>query len=205
MITIYGYPQSRSDRIVWLLEELEQDYEFKRIDFTKAEHKSPDFLAINPAGKLPALRDGDLLMTESGAITTYLADKFSQAGLIPKAGTAERAMHDQWSYFALTELEQPLWTQGKHKFAIPEEHRVKEIFPTTVWEFSQALALLSKGLGDKKYILGNKFQAVDILLAHTLAWALAFKNDLEYDNLKDYAARLTSRPALARAYEKQAS
>ena len=117
---------------------------------------------------------------------------------------SERATHDQWSYFALTELEQPLWTQGKHRFAIPAEYRVKEIFPTTVWEFSKALALFSEGLGDNEFILGSKFQVADILLAHTLDWAMAFKNDLEYDNLKNYATRLTSRPAFARSIEKQA-
>jgi len=205
MITVYGYPHSRSDRIVWLLEELEQAYEFKLIDFTKAELKSPAVLKINPAGKVPALQEGDLVMTESGAMVTYIADKFSEAGLIPKAGTTERAIHDQWSYFALTELEQPLWTQGKHKFALPKEYRVNEIFPTTVWEFSKALALFSAGLGDNEFILGSKFQVADILLAHTLDWAMAFKNDLEYDNLKDYATRLTARPAFARAIEKHAS
>ena len=204
MITVYGAPNSRSDRIAWLLEELEQDYDFKLINFFKGEHKAPAFLSVNPGGKVPVLQIDDLVMTESGAMVTFMADKFSNAGLIPSIGTPERAKHEQWSYFALTELEQPLWTQGKHRFAIPEEYRVKEIFPTTTWEFQQALALLSHALGDQEFILGDKFQAVDILLATTLAWGAAFKNDIKQTNLKDYMTRLTTRPAAVRAQKKQA-
>lgn len=205
MIQVYGFPQSRSTRIVWLLEELGVDYEFNLVDFMKMEHRSPEFLALNPAGKVPAIVEGDLVMTESGAIVTYLAERFADKGLIPPAGTAERATFLQWSYFALCELEQPLWTMGKHKFALPAEQRVAEIFPTAEWEFQKALALLSEGLGDKPYILGENFSAADILLGHTLFWGMSFKQPIEQANLQAYAKRLQGREALARAKARESA
>ena len=203
MIKIYGYPQTRSRRLTWMLEELEQDYEFVLIDFNKGESQSAEYLAINPAGKVPAMADGELILTESAAILTYLGDKFSGKGLVPTAGTAERGIFDQWSYFALCELEQPLWTMGKHRFAIPEEHRVPEIMETAAWEFQRALNLLDLGLGDKPYILGDEFCGADILLCHTLIWAINFKQPVEEKTLQDYVTRCRQRPALARAISKE--
>lgn len=199
MLTVYGFPKSRSLRTTWLLEELGQPYDYHLVDLSKNEHRTPEYLAINPGGKVPALRDGDLLLTESGAITNYLCDRFPQAGLIPPVGSAERARHDQWSFFVIGELEQPLWTMGKAKFALPEPQRVRAILPTAEWEFQRALEIFSQGLGDKPYILGERFQAVDILLGHTLFWATAFKQPVEQVNLLRYAERVGSRPALAAA------
>jgi glutathione S-transferase len=203
MITVFGYPQTRSRRITWMLEELEQEYEFRLVDFNKGEPKSAEFLAINPAGKVPAIQDGELVLTESAAIVTYIGDKFPQKALVPKAGTAERGLYDQWSYFVLSELEQALWTMGKHRFAIPEEYRVPEIMKTAEWEFQQALSLLEKGLGDNEYILGSEFCAADILICHTLIWGINFKQVVEQDNLKHYVERLKERDALKRAISKE--
>jgi glutathione S-transferase len=203
MIKVYGFPQTRSRRITWMLEELGQDYEFKLVDFTKGESQSPAYLAINPAGKVPAMLDGDLLLTESAAIISYLGDKFPDKELVPSAGKAERGLYDQWSYFALTELEQPLWTMGKHRFALPEEHRVPQIFKTAEWEFQRALKLLEQGLGDKQFILGNKFSGADILLGHTLMWGISFKQAVEQTNLQQYVQRLKDREALVNAISKE--
>ncbi len=198
-LTVYGYPQSRSVRTTWLLEELGQPYDYQLVDLGSGGNRTPAYLAINPGGKVPALRDGDLLLTESGAITNYLCGHFPQAGLIPPAGSAERAHHDQWSFFAIGELEQPLWTMGKAKFALPEPQRVRAILPTAEWEFQRALDVLSQGLGAKPYMLGERFQAVDILLGHTLYWAAAFRQPVEQANLQSYAERVLQRSALAAA------
>jgi glutathione S-transferase len=203
MITVFGFPQTRSRRITWMLEELEQDYKFRLVDFNKGEPKSPEYLAINPAGKVPAMQDDDLLLTESAAIVTYLGDKFPEKGLVPKAGTAERGKFEQWSYFAMCELEQALWTMGKHRFALPEEQRVPAVLETAAWEFQRALALLEQGLGDKDYILGDNFCAADILLGHTLIWGINFKQAVEPENLKQYVQRLKEREALSRAIAKE--
>ena len=140
MIKIYGYPQTRSRRLTWMMEELEQDYEFVLIDLMKGEGQSPEFLAVNPAGKVPAMADGELVLTESAAIINYLADKWPEKQLAPELGSPARGLFYQWSHFVMAELEQPLWTIGKHKFALPEEHRVEAIMPTASWEFQKALA-----------------------------------------------------------------
>ncbi len=205
MITIYGYPNTRATRITWMMEELGQEYTYSLVDFTKNGAQAPDFLAINPAGKIPAVRDDDLLLTESAAIITHLGDKFENRVLVPAAGTIERAKYNQWCYFTLSELEQPLWTMGKHRFAIPKQYRVKEIFPTAAWEFQKALDLLSRGLADQHYILGQQFSAADILLTQTLLWGLSFEQPIKQQNLLDYYQRNKQRPALARAKEREKS
>lgn len=203
MITVYGYPKTRSNRITWMLEELGVNYNFQLVDLMKGEGYSESYRAINPSGKVPALADDKLILTESSAIISYLGDKYGSAPLMPKPGTAERGHHDQWACFAITELEQPLWTIGKHKFALPKEQRVPAIFETAAWEFQKALSLLSAGLEDRDYILGTDFSAADILLGHTLFWAIAFKQPIEQDNLKAYINRLKDRPARLAAIEKE--
>ena len=205
MITIYGSPNSRSIRVTWMMEELGQDYQFSKIDYSKGESQSPEFLAINPAGKVPALLDDDLLLTESAAIVSYLGDKFQKTDLVPAAGTAERGRYDQWCYFVMSELEQPLWTMGKHRFAIPAEYRVADIFPTAEWEFQQALTLFSLGLAENDYILGDQFSAADILLAQTLFWATAFGQKIEQPNLRSYFDKMKQRPALLKAQQREKS
>lgn len=203
MLTLYGSPNTRSVRVAWMLAELNLDYEYHAIALMQGEGQSEDYLAINPAGKLPALRDGDTILTESSAIVTYLGDKYGEGDLVPKAGTALRGKYDQWCYFSTCELEQPLWTIAKHKFAIPEEYRVPDIFPTAAWEFQRALQLLGKGLEGQDYILGNDFTAADILLGHTLIWAQAFKQELNVAGIPDYLDRVRNRPALQIARKKE--
>ena len=205
MMKVYGYPKTRATRITWMLEELGEQYEFCLVDFKKGESQSPEYLAINPAGKVPAFGHDGLLLLESAAILAYLGDIHPASKLVPVAGTAERAVYDQWSYFALCELEQPLWTIGKNTFALPKEHRCAEIFPTAQWEFQKALTLFSAGLGDNPYILGENFSAADILLGHTLLWAIAFKQPIKQENLVAYVDRMKSRPALAQASAKEAA
>lgn len=201
MISLYGYPKTRARRVTWMLEELGAAYEFKLVRYGENGFKTDELLALNPAGKVPALVDDGFVLTESAAILTYLGDKFPDSGLVPAAGTQQRGLYDQWCYFVLSELEQPLWTIGKHKFALPEQQRIKEIFPTAAWEFQQALQLLSQGLGEASYILGESFSAADILIGHTLRWGENFDQPIEQGNVRRYADRVLSRDALARAVE----
>jgi len=200
---VYGIPRSRSTRVTWMLEELNQDYEFMALDFEKGDNRTEEYLAISPAGKVPVLVDGDLVLLESAAILSYLGRKLPESKLVPEEGTKERALYDQWSYFTLCELEQPLWTIGKHTFVLPENKRNADIIPLAQWEFQRVLDLFSDGLGDKPYILGDSFYAVDILLGHTLSWAKAFKQPIEHKNLVEYMGRVLSRPALKKASEKE--
>lgn len=199
MLKLYGMPKTRSTRITWALEELGAEYQFIPVNLAKGEGQAPDFLALNPAGKVPVLVDGELVLTESAAICTYLGDKFPETGLVPRPGTAERAKYDQWCFFVLTELEQPLWTIAKHKFALPAERRVPEIKETAVWEFRKAAGVLEKGLEGKEYLIGDQFTLVDILAAHTLAWARGARIFHEIDLLDDYMRLQLARPAYSAA------
>jgi glutathione S-transferase len=169
----------------------------------KGESHSAEYRAINPGCKVPSLSDGELTLTESAAIVTYLGDQYGDGTLVPTSGNVDRARYDQWQSFAISELEQPLWTMGKHKFALPADRRVPEIMETAAWEFQKALKLLSNGLGNQDYILGSQFTGADILLGHTLFWGLGFKQPVEQENLKDYINRLKERPARMQAVEKE--
>lgn len=104
---LYEFAPTRSIRVRWMLQELEVPFEAITVDMLRGEHRSPWFLAINPAGKLPALIDGDLVLTESMAIVPYLGEKYPGSGLIPTV-LSERARFNSWIMFTATELEQPL-------------------------------------------------------------------------------------------------
>ena len=205
MLELFNFPKTRGSRVTWMLEELEADYEFKLVPFGANGFASEDYLKINPAGKVPALRDGDLVLTESAAIVTYLGDKFPEKQLVPPAGTSARAKYDQWCYFVLTELEQPLWTKGKHTFIFPPDKRVPAVIETAQWEFQKALNILSKGLEGNRYILGDSFSAADILIGHTLTWARTAKQPIEFENVTDYAELILGREALQRARDREAA
>ncbi|WP_020557954.1 glutathione S-transferase family protein [Thiofilum flexile] len=202
---LYGCPMTRSTRAVWVLEEAGLAYDYTAIDMRAGESFKPPLITLNPAGKVPVLVDGDLVLTESAAICIYIGDKVPHSGLVPAYGTRERAVHEQWCFFAVSELEQPLWLIAKHSFAFPAEQRHPEVIPSAEWEFKRQLKILAQGLGDKTFILGESFTVADILLSHVLTWATrGLKMDLEHDNLKAYQQRTQARPALAKAREREA-
>jgi len=203
MIKLFGLYPSRSNRVQWALEEIGAPYIFHHLDFAAGDSRSPAFLALNPGGKIPVLQDGDLLLTESGAICNYLGAKFPDSGLTPVATSPLRAKYDQWMFFVQSELEQPMWTKAKHKFAIPKQYRVDGVNPTAEWEFSQALDILSTGLGDKTCILGDDFSMADIMICHTLGWAKIARFKVEQENVVAYMERHLSRPAVARMADKE--
>lgn len=202
-LTVYGFPNTRTLRVTWMMEELGLDYDYELVDMTKGQSKSPGYLEMNPGGKVPSLKADGAIVTESLAIVNLLGALKPQLGLVPDASPLRRAIYDQWCCFAIGELEQPLWTIGKNKFALPKEQRCPEIFETATWEFQNALEVFSMGLGVQDYILGDQFSAADILLAHTLFWGMAFKQPIEQENLKAYVGRTGVRPALAAARAKE--
>lgn len=195
---ILGHPGTRTTRVLWAAEEAAAEYEFVRVDLMRGEARQPEFLQINPGGKVPVLVDGDVTLTESAAICTYIGDRFPDSGLVPEPGSPERAAYYQWCFFVIGELEQPLWTLAKHSYALPKARRVPRVKETAAWEFQVAATVLAQGLSDHEFIVNNRFTAADILIAHTLSWSQAAKLSLEHDNLRAYRARMLERPALAR-------
>ena len=201
MIKVYGFPKTRSLRILWTLEEIGADYGLVKVDLFKGEAEEPAFLRLNPAGKVPVLVDDDLVLSESGAICTYLADKYPESGLAPEPRTEQRAIYDQMCFFALTELEQPLWTMAKHRFVLPAQLRVPDVIDAANWEFARAVDALAMRIGEQEFVLGSRFTVADVLVGNVLSWARNSDMPIEADLVNTYADRVLGRPALARARE----
>jgi glutathione S-transferase len=205
MMQVYGFPNTRSTRATWALEEAGAEYGYTLINLMQGEHRRPDYLKINPGGKVPALIDGDLILTESAAICTYIGEKFPASGLVPPLSQpTERAHYFQWCFFVMSELETPLWSMAKHSRLLPEEYRVPAVANTCLWEFQRAAKVLEQHMKDREYAVGGQFTAADILLGGTLNWAIKQAIALDSPTLQAYAERLANRPALLRAREREA-
>lgn len=202
---IYGMGPSRSMRVAWAAEEAGVDFEYIAMQLGSTEQNgtaSAEYLAINPQGKVPSIADGDLVVTESGAIVNYLAAKAPEKNLMPADGTPERAKYDEMCYFILTELEQPLWSNGKHRFAIPEEFRIADMVTKTApFEYEKAQKTLLILLGDRPYAAGDNFTMADVLLAHTISWAEKFEFDVD-SKLLDYRNKMMQREAFGKVQAK---
>ena len=200
---LFGMQQSRSFRCLWALEEAGIEYEYipvkLRTDSGDPDSaKNPRYLALNVQGKVPTLVDGDLVLTESVAILHYIGRCAPESGLLPNASMAMYAKLDEMIAFVLAELEQPLWSKGKHMFALPEEHRIPQMFDTAKFEFAKAISALEHLLSGEEYAITNSFTIADILLAQTFNWAIRFEFDVpeKYAELRD---RHYARPAAKRA------
>ena len=199
---LYGYRNGRTLRAAWALEEVGVQYEYVEIDLKRGEGQEPKFLEINPAGKVPVLDDSGTIITESAAICMHLAEKYPQSRLMPLAGTLERSQCYKWTSYVITELDAPLWTIAKHRFALPRERRVPAVIETAGWEFRTAMKVMAKGLGDREYLVGDRLTVADIIAGHTLSWAKSARLPLGSDELERYLERLLAREAVTRARER---
>ena len=196
---LYGYRNGRTLRALWALEEAGAHYEYVEVDLMRGEGREPWFLAINPAGKVPVLDDGGTIITESAAICMHLADKYPESRLMPPPGTVERTQCYKWTSYILTELDAPLWTIAKHRFALPRERRVPAVIETAGWEFRTAVKVLATELGDRPYLVGDHLTVSDIIAAHTLSWAKSARLPLGNEQLERYLDTLLARDAAMRA------
>jgi glutathione S-transferase len=196
--TVYGYARSRAVRVMWMLEELGQSY-----GYVPAAPHSPEILAVNPEGKVPALVvDGETL-TDSTAIIQYLADR--HAALTAPAGTIARARQDSYTQFCIDEVEGALWTAAKHHFVLPEHLRVAAVRPACQYEFDKAMKTLEKRLGDRAFVTDQGFTVPDLILGHCAGWAMASKFDMPGGAVGAYFERIRARPALAAAMKRGAA
>lgn len=199
MYKAIGAPGSRLTRVTWMLEELEQPYEIIR-----TKQHSELMKRYNPSGKMPALEDNGLVVTDSAAICVYLADKHAEHGMGAGDGPAGRAEMDSWMHFAQSEFEAPLWNKLRHKFILPEEFRA-DVSAATAHDFATEVAVLEARLSDRPYALGDRFSAVDVLLGHCGQWARGGKFAIASEAVSAYFERILSRPALARARAREAT
>ena len=200
---LYGMGKSRSFRALWALEEAGLKYEYIEIEFGsegKNGAASQEYLSLNTQGKVPTLVDDDLIITESGAILNYIASNSTNLTLIPSNNLKTRAKYDEMLCFVLSDLEQGLWTNGKHRFALPEAQRIPDILPTATWEFDKAIKALQNQFDGNGFVVGENFTMADVLLAHTLNWAESFKFDVP-ESLLTYKNKMYYRKACKKALE----
>jgi len=206
--TLHHAPRSRSSRILWLLEEAGVPFEIALHDLSKATHKDPAYLAVNPAGKVPALVDrgpaGDwsppAVVTESAAICAYVADALPEAGLAPPVGSRDRAAYATWIGFCPSVLEPAL---ADSVFPRREEPPARAIGWCT---YPEALQRIEAALQDRSpYLLGDRFSAADVLIGSMLQWLKGWGKLPDSPVLSAYLAVLSARPAQQRAQDRDAA
>lgn len=194
MMKLYGFGPTRSLRALWGLKELGVEFEFIPVNLEAGEHKTPEFLAINPAGKVPVLVDGDLVLPESAAIVLYLAEKYPEKGLMPSK-LEQRAQVYRWVLFAVTELEQPLWRMAKHSFLYPENKRLPQDIELARDDFEAMAAVLERHMTGRQFIVGERMTVADCVTAYLMDWADEQQLLAGFPNLKAYLQRTYQRSA----------
>ncbi len=197
-VTLFHAPRTRSSGVLFLLEELGAPYELHVLDQKAGAHRQPAFLAINPMGKVPALRDGTgAVVTEQVAIMLHLADLFPAAGLAPPVGDPLRGPYLRWMLFYAGAFEPAVIDRAAGR----EAH---ERAMSPYGEFDTVLAAVVAALLPGPYLLGERFSAADVLWGTALGWTTGFKLVPEAPEITDYVRRVGARPAAKRARERDA-
>ena len=194
-LTLYHAPNTRSFGTLVLLEELGVPYALHPLDFGKEEQLAPAFRAVNPMGKVPALRDGDAIVTEQVAIAIHLADRFPEARLAPPIGDPLRGPYLRWLVFYAAAFEPALVDKARG-------HEPGRRPMSPYGEYETVIEALAGALAPGPYLLGDRLTAADILWGTALTWTLAFKLVPDRPVFTDYARRVGERPAFARARAK---
>ncbi len=196
---LYHCPQTRSFRPLWLLEEIQIDYEIELVDIFHGAGKDSAYLGVNPYGKVPTLDDNGLIIYEAGAICMYLTDRYGEQ-FAPSVDSPARGMYYQWMFFVPATLEPPLMNIFLHSKFLPEDQRLAVLVEQGKKQFHLLANNINRVLQDRLYLLGEQFSTADIMLASTLQW---FPDLLDgHPDLQSYADRLTHKPAYQRAITK---
>jgi glutathione S-transferase len=190
---LYEFPPTRSIRARWTLQELGIDFEPIRVSLLAGENRTPAFLKINPAGKLPVLVDGDTVLTESIAIVLYLAEKYPEKRLIPTV-PVKRAELYRWLLFATTELEQPLWRITRNANLYPENRRLPADIENAREDFKPMAAVLEDHMKGREFVVGDSVTVADFVTAYTLDWANQVGLLEGFPTLNAYMERMYQRP-----------
>ena len=197
MITLYHHPYSRASNTLWMLEEVGAPYELAFVDIMKNGQKSPEILALNPMGKIPILRDGDVVLTESAAIGLYLADRYALGKLAPAPDAPERGPYLRWSLFAPSVVEPGMSAKSSGAQFKPSQ---------VGWgTFESMVGAMESAIAGKSYILGDRFSMADCIFGGTVRYMLRFKLLEPTPTLAGYADRLAARPAAQRTDAKNAA
>jgi glutathione S-transferase len=195
-LTLYHASPSRSSIILWMLEEIGQPYDIKLIRLSEGDNMKPDFLAINPMGKVPALKHGDTVTSELAAICAYLADEFPDNMLIVPIGTTQRGVYLKWLFFAPGCLEPAMTDRAAPRKEPPRRAMLG------YGDFDTTMNVLAKALEKGPWLMGEQFTAADVVIGSNIRWGMIFKLIPERKEFVDYVARIAARPAAQRAEAK---
>lgn len=190
-ITLFHAPQTRSTGTLTLLEELGAPYRLHALNMKAGEQRRSAYLAINPLGKVPAIRHGDALVTEQVAIFLYLADLFPAAGLAPQVGDRLRGPYLRWMVFYAACFEPALADRAMQRDPGP-------VTASPYGDYDTVLGTVLNQLAGSPYLLGDAVSAADILWGTALQWTMMFKLVPETPVAMDYVRRVTARPSFAR-------
>jgi glutathione S-transferase len=198
-LTLYHAAPSRSSIVLWMLEELGEPYGIHLVSFKKGENLRPEYLAVNPMGKVPALRHGDAVVTEAAAICAYLADEFPQAELNIPVGNPRRGVYLKWLFFGPSCLEPAIMERTYPRQSAPPRAALG------FGDFDTVMDVLAKAAAEADpYLMGARFTAADVIIGSGLRWGMLFKLLPERPEFSAYVRRLEARPALERASQKDA-
>ena len=191
-VTFFHSPNSRSGGTLILLEELGADYELKVLNLKTGEQRQAAYLAINPMGKVPAIRHGEAIVTEQVAVYLYLADLYAEVGLAPAIGDPLRGPYLRWMAFYGSSYEPALMDRSMKRDPAPAS-------TSPYGDFDTMFKTLTDQLGKGPYLLGERFSAVDVLWGTALRWTTLFGLVPDLPVTKAYIDRVMARPAVARA------
>jgi len=197
-LTLYHAPNTRSSATLALLEELKAPHELHVLNMKAGEQRGRAYLAVNPMGKVPAIRHGDVLVTEQVAITIYLADLYSEAGLAPSIGDRLRGPYLRWLVYYAACFEPAVVDRAAQRE--PASVRM-----SPYGDFDTVMKTLAEQLGAGPFILGDRFTAADVLWGTGLSWTIAFQLVPALTVFTDYVSRINARPGVARARARDAA
>jgi glutathione S-transferase len=199
MLTLYHAVPSRSSIARWMLEEVGEPYEVRLLDLQAGDSRRPDYLAVNPMGKVPAIDHDGVIITEAAAICAYLADAFPKAGLSVPIGDKRRGPYLKWLFFGPGCVEPAVTDRA---FPRKDEARRSTL---GYGDYDTVMDVLAKAVAGGPYILGDQFTAADVIIGANLRWGMMFKLIPERPEFVAYVRRLSERPAVKRADAKDAA
>ena len=194
-LRFFYHPQSRARMVRWMLEECDAVYEPVRLEFG-GTMKSPDYLALNPMGKVPALQHGNTMVTETGAILAYLADLYPEKKLAPALGSAERGSYYRWLFLVAGPVEAVSTAKAEGWLQNQTE---RQALSAGFGRFDDVLRSLQLAVTGKRYACGDHFTAADLYLASYIGWSMQEGSLPSLPAFQDYALPLLQRPAAQRA------
>jgi glutathione S-transferase len=192
-LTLYTNPMSRGRIARWMMEEVGEPYDTVLLEYGTTM-KAPDYLAVNPMGKVPAIKHGETIVTEAAAICAYLADAFPERNLAPPPGDPRRGPYYRWLFFAAGPVEAAVTGKSLDLLAPPDKKMM-----AGYGSFEEVVDVLEGAVSAAPYLTGDTFSAADLYVGSQLGWGMMFNSIDKRPAFEEYVGRLQARPAAQRA------